>query len=188
MKVETFSTTLSADQKKAYDAIQAHFADPSKKEVEAGLEMKPVKVPAADGQFKLAELKGPATILGLHMKVKADLPAKWAQDHTLRKTVLRIYWDGDPRPAIECPLGEFFGTGFGDTQADRQQKPVAMKYAAVPFGMTEGFYYFRLPMPFRKSARITIENGTGKELDLGWAADLRKGRVPPNAASSGATT
>lgn len=181
-KVETFSQTLSPDRKKVYDAIQARFADPAKKEVEAGLEMKVAKVPATDGEFKLVELTGPATIEGLHMKVKADLAPKWEQVHTHRKTVLRVYWDGDPRPAIECPLGEFFGTGFGDTQPDRQQKPAAVKYAAATFGMTEGFYYFRLPMPFRKSARITIENGTGKELALAWAADLRKGRVPQDAA------
>ena len=181
-KVETFSTTLSADQQKVCDAIQVHYADPAKKEVEASLEMKGVKIPAAGGEFKLVELEGPATIEGLHMKVKTSWPPTWEQDHTLRKTILRIYWDGDPRPAIECPLGEFFGTGFGDTQADPQQKPAAVKYAAVPFGMTEGFYYFRLPMPFRKSARITMENGTGKEMDLGWAADAKKGLVPADAA------
>jgi hypothetical protein len=57
-----------------------------------------------------------------------------------------------------------------------------MKYAAVPFGMTDDFYYFRLPMPFRKKARITIENGTGEELAFGWAVQVKKGRVPKNAA------
>ena len=180
--VETFSPTLSPEQKRVYDAVQAHFADPSKREAAAGLEMKWVKIPVGDGEFKLVEMRGPATILGLHMKVETAPQGEWEQDQTLRKTVLRIYWDRDPKPAIECPLGEFFGTGFGDRLPGRDRKSVAMKYAAVPFGMTDGFYYFRLPMPFRKSARITIENGTGRELDLGWAVDLKKGRVPQDAA------
>lgn len=181
-KVETFTPALTPEQKRQYDAVQAHFADPSKKEIDAGLEMHATTVSAGDGEFELAKLRGPATILGLHMKLKTEMPEKWKDDHTLRKTVLRIYWDGNKEPAIESPLGDFFGTGFGDKQPShpgRKAEPIS--YAAVPFGMTEDFYYFRLPMPFRKSARITIENGTGEELELGWALDVKKGRIPKNA-------
>ncbi|MCX5670669.1 MAG: DUF2961 domain-containing protein [Planctomycetota bacterium] len=57
---------------------------------------------------------------------------------------LRVYWDRDPNPAIECPVGEFFGTGFGNMLPGRGRKPVPVKYAAVPLGMTDGFYYFFL--------------------------------------------
>ena len=35
-----------------------------------------------------------------------------SRDH-LRELVLRIYWDGADKPAVECPLGDFFGLGFG---------------------------------------------------------------------------
>ena len=62
------------------------------------------------------------------------------------------------------------------------EKPKLAKYAAVPFGMTDEFCYFSLPMPFGKSARITIENGTGKPQSLGWGAEVKKGPVSPNSA------
>ena len=180
--VETFTPSLSADRKKRLDAIQAHYADPAKRETRAGLKMKWVKIPAADAEVPLAELRGPGTLLGLHMKIKSPLPKEWGRDMTLRKAVLRIYWDGDGRPAIECPVGDFFGTGFGETRVGPGRKPLPLTYAAVPFGMTPGFYYFRLPMPFRKSARITIENGNGRELEVGWAADVKAAPVPDQAA------
>jgi D-arabinan exo alpha-(1,3)/(1,5)-arabinofuranosidase (non-reducing end) len=28
--------------------------------------------------------------------------------------VFRIYWDGDPLPAVETPRGDFFGLGLGE--------------------------------------------------------------------------
>ena len=182
-KVPTFTTELTPTQKKKYDAIQEHFADPSLEEIERNLELNWAEVPAGKGEFELAKLRGPATIQRLHMKLKVDWPEFWQQDHTFRKVVIRVYWDGDTKPAIECPIGELFGTGFGETRWNlKTRKTELNKYAAVPFGATDEFCYFRLPMPFRKSARITVENGTGKPQNLGWAVELKKGKVPPNAA------
>ncbi len=182
-KVETFTPELTPRQQTQYDAIQQHFADPSVRELESNLDLNWVEVPADDDEFELASLRGPATIDRLHMKLKADWPELWQQDHTFRKVVIRVYWDGDPKPAIECPIGELFGTGFGETHWNHKTRKTELtKYAAVPFGMTDEFAYFSLPMPFRKSARITVENGTGTAQNLGWAVELRKGRVPRNAA------
>ena len=180
--VKTFDPKLTPEERTELDAIQAWYGDPAKKEAEAGLALKWTKIAAEDREVDLAELNGPATIRGLHMKIKTELPEKWTDDPTLRKTVIRVYWDGDRSPAIECPVGEFFGTGFGDKRPTKDGKPEPLTYAAVPFGMTNDFYYFRLPMPLRKSARITIENGTGRELELGWGVDLKAGPVPDNAA------
>jgi hypothetical protein len=25
-----------------------------------------------------------------------------------------MYWDGEEKPAVECPIGDFFGVGFGE--------------------------------------------------------------------------
>jgi hypothetical protein len=144
--------------------------------------MKWTSIPADSNETTLASLNGPATITGLHMKARTPDTERFQDNHTLRKTVIRIYWDNDPDPAVECPLGDFFGTGFGDKQPAPDGTPAPLTYAAVPFGMTNDFYYFRLPMPFRKSARITLENGTGSELDIGWAANITTAPVPDNAA------
>src|SRR5579859_7675463 len=30
-----------------------------------------------------------------------------------RDLILRIYWDNQPQPSVECPLGDFFCVGWG---------------------------------------------------------------------------
>src|SRR5690242_19560912 len=32
----------------------------------------------------------------------------------LKKLVLRMYWDGEPTPSVEAPIGDFFGLGLGE--------------------------------------------------------------------------
>ncbi len=183
--IETFTPELTPEQQAKYDAIQAHFADPSKAELEATLpDMKPSSIEPGP-ETELASFRGPATIRRIHMKLKTkplDEHGRRQRDETLRKTVLRIYWDGDAKPAVECPLGNFFGTGFDDKMPLPDRKWGTLTFGAVPFGMTEAFYYFRLPMPFRKSARITIENGNDEPVELAWRIETVQGKVPANAA------
>ena len=67
----------------------------------------------------------------------------------LRSLVLEIYWDGQDKPAVAVPLGDFFGVGLGRT---------ASFYNAA-FANPEGrsFNCF-IPMPFRTGARILVKN------------------------------
>lgn len=67
----------------------------------------------------------------------------------LRDMVLRMYWDGEEEPSVECPLGDFFCCGFG-RECEVNSIPVAV---APRRGMN---CYFK--MPFKKSAKITLEN------------------------------
>ena len=69
--------------------------------------------------------------------------------YVLRDLVLRMYWDDEEDPSVECPLGDFFCCGFG----------VSYQVNSVPIAVnpTRGFNSY-FPMPFRKNARITIEN------------------------------
>ncbi len=52
--------------------------------------------------------------------------------------LLKIYWDQGGRAAVDCPLGDFFGSSFGET-----------RYRALPMGRTEAGGYCLFPMPFR---------------------------------------
>jgi hypothetical protein len=72
----------------------------------------------------------------------------------LSRVVLRMYWDGDEYPSVEAPIGAFFGVGFGE-QRD---------YISLPLNETSGGYDCYWPMPFHKSARWTLTNGSGKPL------------------------
>ncbi len=72
-----------------------------------------------------------------------------------RQAILRMYWDDEPTPSVEVPIGDFFGVGFGE-QVD---------YISMPLNETSGGYNCYWPMPFHKSARWTITNMSSKNLD-----------------------
>lgn len=67
---------------------------------------------------------------------------------TLRQVILRMYWDNETNPSVECPIGDFFGLAFGKT-AD---------YISAPLEVTSGGLNCYWPMPFHKHARWTVEN------------------------------
>jgi hypothetical protein len=73
----------------------------------------------------------------------------------LSQAIIRMYWDGDTYPSVECPIGAFFGVGFGE-QRD---------YISMPLDETSGGYNCFWPMPFHKSARWTLSNGSGRPID-----------------------
>lgn len=73
----------------------------------------------------------------------------------LSRLILRMYWDDDAYPSVECPIGAFFGVGFGE-QKD---------FISLPLDETSGGYNCFWPMPFHRSARWTISNGSGKRVD-----------------------
>ncbi|MBA3726993.1 MAG: DUF2961 domain-containing protein [Armatimonadetes bacterium] len=77
----------------------------------------------------------------------------------LRKMVLRAFWDGEPSPSIECPLGDFFCLGHG-IAANFQSAAFNAVCAPEIHGNLGGGValncYF--PMPFSSGVRIEIEN------------------------------
>jgi Protein of unknown function (DUF2961) len=73
----------------------------------------------------------------------------------LSQVILRMYWDDDTYPSVECPIGAFFGVGFGE-QKD---------YISLPLNETSGGYNSYWPMPFHKSARWTLTNGSNTTLE-----------------------
>jgi Protein of unknown function (DUF2961) len=74
--------------------------------------------------------------------------------NTLRQAILRMYWDNETNPSVECPLGDFFGLPFGKT-AD---------YISAPLEVTSGGCNCYWPMPFHKHARWTLENRSGEQI------------------------
>lgn len=74
-----------------------------------------------------------------------------AEKGALRKLILRMYWDNEETPSVEVPLGDFFGVPYG---ANRSYFSEA--FAVNPEDGRALNCYF--PMPFRESARITIES------------------------------
>src|SRR5580765_1991278 len=54
----------------------------------------------------LADIKGAGSIRHIWFTINSPSPFH------LRELVLRMYWDGEPDPSVEVPIGDFFGTGF----------------------------------------------------------------------------
>ncbi|MCC6123332.1 MAG: DUF2961 domain-containing protein [Pirellulales bacterium] len=92
----------------------------------------------------LAELEGPGVVA--HFWCTIAHPAKYYS----WLLTLRIYWDGEEHPSFECPIGDFFGIGHG---VDRPLDSLPIRVSSL--GRGRNCYW---PMPFRKSARITVTN------------------------------
>ena len=91
----------------------------------------------------LAELQGPGVVRHIWFTIAA--PEGWG-----RSLTLRMYWDGQEEPAVETPIGDFFAVGHGSlTSVD--SLPVAVSSE----GRALNCYW---PMPFAKSAKITLSN------------------------------
>ena len=100
----------------------------------------------------LATLLGPAQIVALHIKIAP------VTRFTLRQTVLRMTWDGAKNPAVEVPLGDFFGAVYE-----------AKSYKSEPLSVAEGELVCTMPMPFADTARIALWNaGTSPLTAVTW--------------------
>lgn len=90
-----------------------------------------------------------------------------------RLLIVRCFWDGEKEPSVEVPVSDFFGMGFGQWK----------DHISLPMNMTSGGYNSYWPMPFRKSALITIENIGEKPVDnFYYNIDIRTyERLPPEA-------
>ncbi|MET3807331.1 hypothetical protein ABIB25_004354 [Nakamurella sp. UYEF19] len=88
----------------------------------------------------MSEIEGPAVITHLWITTHRS---RW------RSLILRAYWDGAEEPAIEVPLGDFFGQGWCSFA-----QLSSLVIAANPHGGFNSYW----PMPFSASARLTIEN------------------------------
>jgi hypothetical protein len=72
--------------------------------------------------------------------------------------ILRMYWDKNPEPCVESPIGPFFGQGW-----DESYDFASLPLAAGPREGRAMVSYFA--MPFSNGARIEIENQTGRDID-----------------------
>ena len=59
----------------------------------------------------LGEIEGPGVIQ--HIWITVTDRTSDADCFVLRDLVFRIYWDGEEKPSVEAPLGDFFCCGFG---------------------------------------------------------------------------
>ncbi|HVW07681.1 MAG TPA: glycoside hydrolase family 172 protein [Bryobacteraceae bacterium] len=99
-------------------------------------------VKAGDTQ-EVFNATGPGVITHIWFTIAANSVAH------LKEIVLRMYWDGNPKPSVEVPVGDFFGLNLGQYQIFESA------FVACSPGKSLNCYF---AMPFRRSARITVTN------------------------------
>lgn len=100
----------------------------------------PIKAGATQEIFNQ---QGPGVITHIWFTISAASPTH------LKEIVLRGYWDGESKPSVEVPVGDFFGLNLADYVIYESQ------YLACSPGKSLNCYF---AMPYRKSARFTVTN------------------------------
>jgi hypothetical protein len=72
-----------------------------------------------------------------------------------RNIIVRMYWDGQENPSVECPVGDLMCNSW-----KTQQNVLAQPINVNPLGGMNCYF----PMPFKKHAKITVENDSPEEL------------------------
>ena len=113
----------------------------------------------------LADIEGPGVIQHIWITVEST---------AYRTCVLRFYWDDEETPSIEVPVGDFFSNSHG-LRYDISSIPIAVN--------PQGGFNCYWPMPFRKRARITIENQHSGDIRAWfYQVDYALTEVPEDAA------
>lgn len=87
----------------------------------------------------LFETDRPGRIVGVRLSPAGAMGGKD------RGLVVRMYWDGDPKPAVESPVSDFFGYSWGQPAT-----------RSLLLGTVNDANYVYLPMPFDRSAKIEL--------------------------------
>lgn len=96
---------------------------------------------APGATYTVLDTDGPGEISHIWFTIADNEP------YSLKRIVLRMYWDNEKTPSVETPIGDFFGLGLGEYY-DWQSELLSVggKHALNSF----------FPMPFQHHARITI--------------------------------
>jgi len=97
----------------------------------------------------IAHIKGPAQINTIHITANPT-----ENESLAHSVVLEIFFDDAQPAAVSVPLGDFFADGTGRGA-----------YFTTPFvEKTPDAYNCYIPMPFEKSARVTLRNDSDRDI------------------------
>ena len=117
-------------------------------------------------KFTLADISGMGAIQSIW------LTGTGPRDHS-RDMILRVYWDDQQQPSVECPVGDFFASPWRPF-AQVTSLPVCVNPAA-------GFNCY-WEMPFRQRARFTLENRNPERQACYYQINYTLTDVPEDAA------
>lgn len=131
---------------KDFESERASSSDPNWRNGNA--DFRPIK---PGGTLTLEKLEGPGQIVHIWCTIADSDP------YYSRMLTLKMYWDGESDPSVECPIGDFFGIGHG---VDKAFTSLPVRVSSE--GRGRNCYW---PMPFHKTARIEVVNESEKPCD-----------------------
>ena len=143
----------------ATEGTGAHAA----RDMGKGWKISPSVVIKSGETFTIADIEGPGAVQQIWMTPTGN----W------RFSILRIYWDDSDIPSVECPLGDFFASGWGEF-AQVSALPVC-----VNPGSAFNCYW---EMPFRKRCVMTVTNIADDAMTLYYQINYALTEVPDEAA------
>jgi len=139
-----------------------------------GWKCRPFVTIAAGETAELGSIEGPGAIQSLW----------FAGSIVTREFILRVYWDDQENPSIECPLPDFFAMPW---TTQRPKSPLAgplftVNSVPVCVNPNRGLNCF-WEMPFRKRCRITLENrDPERAAECFYQINYTLTEIPPHAA------
>ncbi len=154
---------FTGDKGNGARALQGTGSNASR-ELGEGWKVSPSIIIKPGETFTLAEITGPGAIKHIWMTPTGN----W------KFSIIRVYWDDETRPSIECPVGDFFAMGWGEYS---QLSSLAV---CVNPGSAFNCYW---TMPFRKKCKITFENMNPQDqMYLYYQVDYIETEIPQDAA------
>jgi hypothetical protein len=158
-KLPTFKAELTAEEKAAVKQVgdflrEKQGQDPagSRKGEET---IFGAQTFAAKSTSESLRLEGPRAITAIRAKCRSNIKNREEEMAAMRRMMIEIRWDGQEKPAVLCPMGDFFGTA-----------PGANYYKSLPLGITKDGAYCLWYMPFGKSAELRVINDDDKAWTL----------------------
>lgn len=122
-----------------------------------------------------------ATAVLMDVRCEGVIQSMWMGGTLSRELILRVYWEDEEVPAVACPLPDFFGNGFLNN-FDRPFKapfyPLNSLMVCVNPNNALNCYW---EMPFRKAAKITLENIGERKVNFFYQINFCEKKVHENA-------
>ena len=128
-----------------------------------GWKISPSVVIKSGETFTVADIEGSGAIQQIWMTPAGE----W------RNNILRMYWDNQENPSVECPVGDFFASGWG--------KYAQLSSLAVCINPGSAFNCY-WEMPFKKHCHITLTNNSDRDMILYYQVNYTLTEVPENCA------
>ncbi len=143
---------------RAVEGTGAHAA----RDLGVGWKVNPYLILQPNEETVLADIKGP----GIIEQIWATPMGPW------RNLILRIYWDDQEHPSVECPFGDFFGLGWG------KFRQISSLPVCVNPGSAFNSYW---PMPFKKRCRVTITSLNEHPHNFYYQINYALGEIPEDS-------